>query len=232
MSPLITDPYTAAPGAVIGAAVTNGRLDPLYDLVNGELDEPNLDVELLKQLALNDSVRSQKGRGKSMIPAAGTRTNAAYGQLTNGPDQVTGLVVPADALLVVRFRAFWNCSVAGAGRAAVFIGANQLKNPKADQAAGVVQEATSSAGTVNNWLYSSSFGLSSTDGTSVGVEGTDTVTTGLSAVGLNVAGTFNGGDLEIDGLPAGTYTVSVQFKSATGTVTVAGRKLRCRVETY
>jgi hypothetical protein len=170
--------------------------------------------------------------GVSFISADGTRTNVAYGALNNGPDQVAGLVVPAQGIIAVRFSAYWNCSVAAAGRAAIFIGSNQLKNPKAEQAAGVVQEAASAAGTVNNWLYSSSLGLSGTDGTSTGVEGTAAVTTGITRSGLNASGALNGGHCEIIGLSAGTYTVSVQFKSASGTVTAGNRRLSCEVYAY
>jgi hypothetical protein len=164
------------------------------------------------------------GGGRSIISATGTRTNTVYGALSNGPDQVAGIVLPTDGILEILFRAYWLSSVASVGRAAVFLGANQVKHPQGNVAAGQLDEAGTS-GTINQWLSTDGHGLLSTDGGTFGTEGTDAVTTGLVIGQVNTAGTVFGGGPMVVEAAAGTYTVSVQFKSSSGSVTVGGRKL-------
>src|SRR4051812_48257416 len=67
-------------------------------------------------------------RGKSIIATEESRSNTSYGTLTT-PDQVSNVVVPVNGLLFVAFTALWKESVLKAGRAAIFIGANQLQFP-------------------------------------------------------------------------------------------------------
>ncbi len=42
----------------------------------------------------------------------------------------------------------------------------------------------------------------------------------------------HGGPCDIDNLPAGTYTVSVQFKASSGSVTASNRRLRVQVISF
>src|SRR4051812_30091952 len=64
--------------------------------------------------------RSVSG-GKSVVSAPGTRANVAYGALTNGPDEVAGVVLPTDGLIVVWYFATWQESVTNTARASIFV---------------------------------------------------------------------------------------------------------------
>lgn len=161
-------------------------------------------------------------RGKTIIATAETRTNLAYGLLTT-PDEVAGIVLPADGLLCVDYQALWRSVVGGGGnvmKAALFIGANQLKI-RSTAAAPVVQEASvDGALTGFTTLSTGPEGLVSPV-PSVG-SATDVATGQVDD---------NGGVTVIRGLPAGTYTVSVQFSNVKG-VEVKSRALRVWTEAF
>ena len=80
--------------------------------------------------------------------------------------RVAGVVLPASGVLSILFRAIWYSSVANAGRAAVFIGANQLQvaNVNSTTESTAVAEATSGSANVNNWLTTNVAGMASTAG--------------------------------------------------------------------
>jgi hypothetical protein len=175
--------------------------------------------------------------GKSVIATSEARTNVAYGTLTT-PDQVSSIVLPTDGVICVLFQATWQESVADTGRAAIFIGANQLK-VASDINAGAVTQAgrTGSAATNRDTpLISHPLGLAGLNGNAY----TGDVTTGqaigvtLTTVG-NLNQEINGtnktlADSQVGGpcsifAAAGTYVVSVQFKSSSGSVTVKNRRL-------
>jgi hypothetical protein len=216
------NPSNLTAGATASMNDIQGPLVDLRTFVNGSVDGDNLSTTVGQQLGLSSS--SITRRGKSLISATGTRTNIVYGALSNGPDQVS-VVLPTDGILAIAFRAYWLSSVANAGRAAIFLGANQLKHPQGDVAAGQLDEATTVGTNFYQWLTADGHGLIGTDGVTFGAEGTDAVTTGLVIGMVNAAGTlFGGGPLLVEAA-AGTYTVSVQFKSSSGSVTVGGRKL-------
>jgi hypothetical protein len=183
-------------------------------------------------------VTAAKMRGKSVIASTGTRTNAAYGALSDGPDQVSGLVVPADGIVLVSFQAYWSESVDAAARAAIFIGSNQLKVSQVGTAATAVQEAANSgAANIAQPIASTWFGLSSGGNTALATGHATPATTGTAVAIHNAGGTdqstaFAGGLLVIEDLPAGTYDISVQWKASSGTVSALNRKLKCRVEAF
>jgi hypothetical protein len=203
----------------------------LLALVNGNLDDANIapaglsaaSLALTEQqkLGLNDG--AQVGRGKSIIATTESRSNVAYGTLTT-PDQVSGLVLPTDGLIVVTYQATWQESVNGAARAAIFVGATQLKLADSTAAAPVVQEASLACGTANidKPLSSHTAGLSGPIGAPNATVYSGDVTTG-QLVGLTGAGGASGAVSVF--AAAGTYTVSVQFKSTSGSVTAKNRKL-------
>jgi hypothetical protein len=184
-------------------------------------------------------------RKKSIIAATESRTNTTYGKLAT-PDQVT-VVLPTDGLIKLLFQATWQESVAGAARAAIFIGANQLKVAVGSGAIGVGAEAAlvASAATVNrDWpLASCPGGLMS--GTGGGAAHPGDVTTGQvvgilenspdaevgGSTGLSMGNGFYGGACYVFAA-AGTYVVSVQFKASSGSVTAKNRKLWVAAETY
>lgn len=157
-------------------------------------------------------------RGKSNIPTSEntSATTYAIGNLTT-PDRVQNVVLPTDGLIVVAYQAIWQNTVANNARAAIFIGATQLKQSK-QTGVPVVQEATG-PNEVNDdiGLATTSFGLF---GDSVGVGATTEVTTG------QLIGTFAQAGVCHVFAAAGTYDISVQFKNnAAGTLTAKNRHL-------
>jgi hypothetical protein len=156
-------------------------------------------------------------RGKSIITTEEARTNTAYGLLTT-PDRVQNLVVPTDGLIVIGFQGMVKSSSAAAGKAAIFIGSNQLKTAAATP---VVQEAsTGSADTYYPYStcvfgldWNSSLGSYTGDVTTGQTLGNGGSTTGLS------------GGLCVVFANAGTYDISIQYKASTGSITAKNRKL-------
>lgn len=151
-------------------------------------------------------------------------TSYAYNNLAT-PDRITQLVVPSGgAELRILYQAIWQNTVGSNGRAAIFIGANQLKNgigtgaPAIEEASGPVEVSD------DGLLFSTFYGLDKLGGVGASTE----VTTGQ---------TYSGG-ISLGGaafvfLAAGTYDVGVQFKnSAAGTLTVKNRHLRVEVKDY
>jgi hypothetical protein len=161
-------------------------------------------------------------RGQSSIVTTESRTNAAYGLMTT-PDQVSNLVLPTNGVLIVGFQAVWNEGVVGAARAALFLGANQVKIPDNSQAAPIVQEASVGivgATGVDKPLSTFSGGLAGSGGNTTAYTGD--VTTGQIIAPNGVIG--QAGPCWIRAA-AGTYTVSVQFKASSGAVAVKNRTL-------
>lgn len=167
-------------------------------------------------------------RGKSIIGTTEARSNVAYGTLTT-PDQVTGIVLPTDGFIVVGYQATWQESVDGAARAAIFVGANQLTFASENAAASpLFQEASvGMAAAIYGVLATGPLGLAGTASGSGGVGYTGDVTTGQVLGVVPAAGTGLGGGPTYIFAAAGTYTVSVQFKASSGSVTAKNRKLWC-----
>lgn len=203
---------------------------------NGNVDSNNIANSFAASAAVNTGTQTIKG--VTNIATSETRTNAAYGTLTT-PDQVSGIVLPSNGLIAVWYQALWQQNGTN-GRAAIFVGATQLKAQVTAATAGnvVTTLAAVMPGTINvnqPLVSAGSFGIVSA---STGNNPAD-VTTG-QAVGL-VGGSALAANVEIGsniespfppwGTPtyifaaAGTYTISVQFKSATGTVTASARRL-------
>jgi hypothetical protein len=101
------------------------NFDVITTQLNGNVDGDNLSSAT--RIALGVDSAGVERRGKSIIATTGTRTNAAYGALSDGPDQVSSIVVPADGQLWIQYEALWSESVSGVGRAAIFIGGVQLQ---------------------------------------------------------------------------------------------------------
>ena len=180
----------------------------------------------------------------SNISTTETLTSAAYATLTT-PDQVTGIVLATNGLIAVWYQAMWQESVAGAGRAAIFIGSNQLQVQSIVAHAPATQAAATSATTaaVDVPLFSFAGGLASvnaasgstadvTTGQVVGIARGTTTGTPAEEIGGTVGqlptSSSIGGPCYIQGLAAGTYTISVQFKATSGSVTAKNRKLWVR----
>jgi len=224
--PNFTRQNTFSAGNPVTAAGHNQNWAGLEDLLNNiKLDDAN--VHNLSTAALSSSLVSQLGagataRGKSIVAAEESRTNTAYGIMPT-PDRVSGIVLPTDGLIAVAYQAMWKNGFDA--HAAIFLGVNQLMvtdvgSRAPNSSAPVIQEASFTlVDNVYKSLASSARGLVATD------------TSEATAYGGDVAtGQIVAGDVAQTGGPcfifanAGTYDVSVQFKSS-GTVTVKSRKL-------
>lgn len=171
-------------------------------------------------------------RGKSIIATEESRTNTAYGLLTT-PDRVQNVLLPTDGLICVAYQALWKESVASAGRAAIFIGANDLKLPNFGSA--TINTGTPPSawigGTANTYqpLSTIAAGLRCAVG-GTGVGGSDSTLGVTTGVALSSAQN-TGSELVYDGgvcliyAAAGTYDISIQFKSTSGSVSAKERKL-------
>ena len=182
-----------------------------------ETDTPDVPRDI-KALAvrLDEALASYK----SIIATEQARTNVAFGAMAT-PDEVS-VVLPTNGLIVVAFQAMWQHSVASTGRAAIFVGANQVKiAPTSGAGAPIVQEASLGAA-INKWASLSSF-AGGIESTAAG-EYTGDVTTG-QIIGGNNSGS---GVCYIEAA-AGTYKIAVQYKSSSGEVKVKNRKLRAWV---
>lgn len=164
----------------------------------------------------------QTVKGVSIIATSQTVSSATYATLGT-PDQVAGIVMPTNGLIQVWFQAAWQQSVVGAARAAIFVGTNQLQ--VVAQPSPVLAE-TSLAGAATNTnvplASTQSFGL--TSGNADNGAYTGDVTTG-QILGTGAAGTAAGSGPCYIFAAAGSYTVSVQFKASSGSVTASNRKL-------
>jgi hypothetical protein len=185
-------------------------------------------------------------RAKLFVAGEETRdsgvSGTGYGTLATA-DQITGIVVPANALLYISFTALWKESVANAARASIFIGVNQLTYPAA--AANTVE-----AGITSNVYTPPKYSRLLTHSMGLGTRFTNSDMSSLSANGSAVGNkelwySTGGGALVfsenntpvgpwcvVDGLAAGTYTVSIQYKCSSGTVSAKERRLRTKVELY
>lgn len=150
-------------------------------------------------------------------------------------------MLPTNGLIQVWYQATWQQTVAGAAQAAIFVGANQMKVAFGSAGTTTVQAALIQTPTNANMSLSTfSHGLISTGngsdaayagdvttGQAVGIftAAQPEVQLGVSPVLIENTGTWmHGGPCTIFAA-AGTYTVSVQFKASSGTVTASNRKL-------
>jgi hypothetical protein len=212
-------------------AVINGAIDS-SNIANAGVSANNLSTALAQFLGITNVANT--GRGTSIITATESRTNTAYGTLTT-PDQVTGIVLPTNGLITVWYQATWQESVDGAASAAVFLGSNQLVGAMVNAAAASTAGASVASigcGTaaIDKPLASYAGGLISNQGfVSATAYSTGDVTTG-QIVGQNILTPTvlipAGGPITIFAA-AGTYTISVRFKSTSGSMTAKNRKLWC-----
>jgi hypothetical protein len=154
-------------------------------------------------------------QGAKVIAAEESRANVAYGLMAT-PDRVPGVVMPQDGLLCVRYSALVKNSMAGTGAAAIFVGATQLRSAVGGGAPDVFEFVWSSGANEYDWLFTVPPGAGSLFYWGMRTGGGDA---SRGAVPVAV-----GGSVEIE-VPAGTYDVSVQFRSSSGSVTAKERKL-------
>ncbi len=224
----------------------SGAYTKFKDFVNGGTVTPS-DLDSI-QTDLGDQIASiavaggynstgEVRRGKFIQAATGTRTNVAYGALSNGPDQVASVILPTDGLLVIRYHAVWQESVENAARASIFIGANEVKHIDAaavafyDRSAGHGADGGNHDGILGTYSGGLASGIAYT-GSPATYPGDITTGQVFSTYLSNTASsTSDSSPLEVFAA-AGTYTISVQFKASSGTVSVKNRKLFVEVKTF
>lgn len=246
--PGLTYPYSIVAGDLPIANRVQANFDAIKTLLestklgqdnlqDNSVGIPQLAVDLDALLAgLGGNVGGNVSRGKSIKAGPGTTSSSSFADLSDGADSVGSVVLSTDGLLFVLFRALWKYSSGGsAGKAAVFLDANQVKgvrDPDVDGAPAVAAADLSSAGTKSAPLFTdpnSPQGMRAIEGTSVDQT-------------LVTTGQFFGGYTSSDGgvsnhqgawMPlileanAGTYAVSVKYKNGgSGTLSVSERKLR------
>ena len=173
-------------------------------------------------------------------------TETAYKEI----DKLGKLKIAAGGLIFVHYEALWKESVLDAGRAAIFIGANQLKAPTLVASAIIPQAvgAAIPAGTAGKWTPLISDPSTGLIGMYAGSGDSTLVATGMASgafnapVGRAVGERFafvlgnergkadesaRGGICCIRGLPEGEYEigVSARVKEAGQTVTLKERRL-------
>lgn len=202
-------------------------LQTLLTWANGNIDAINLSNALAQSAGVNES--GQTVKGVSNIATSQSTSSTSFTALAT-PDQVTGITLPTNGLIAVWYWATWQESVRGAASADIFLGANEIKSvaPGTNTAAANPAVINNSIN-VNYALSSFPGGLvSGNTATNFGATpyGGD-ATTGQT-VGFNWAATdstyWPGGPCYLFAA-AGTYTVSVQFKASSGSVTASNRKL-------
>jgi hypothetical protein len=156
--------------------------------------------------------------GKSMIATTQVLSStAAYSFLTT-PDRVQNVVVSANGLVAVCYRALWQNSFTISSFASIFIGSNQMRVPDQAGSGNVVQEIVGGFfANDDDVLYTTSGGLAST---SVSGNATD-ITTGET---VGVSGGVNGWCYIW--VTPGTYDIGIKFRNVgANSVTVKNRKL-------
>jgi hypothetical protein len=205
----------------------------------------------LQGKTLAENVETALGRAgaqskATLIATEQERASTSYGMLTT-PDEVTGIVTSEKTLILVSYHALWLESVAGAGRAQIFVGANPV-NVHADSSTGQIAEAAATglpSGTPKmTWLTTAPYGLVSGRGAGPGIttdSSSPTVMGGAQGVGVPISMELaegvkevvdaSAGTLAMVGgvtpiyVPAGTYAVGVRFKATSGNVKVKNRRL-------
>lgn len=141
-----------------------------------------------------------------------SRESATFGTLPTA-DLIKEIKVGEKGLVRIGYSARYKSSVSGAGKAAIFLGTNQLKLYTTESK--VVSTSTIGTG-FRNLSSSTNIGLATyASGDAAGVDAT---------TGQLLSVSLEGGMAEL-WLAAGTYDIGVQFKATEGKVTAKERRL-------
>lgn len=227
----VTYPYTFVngPGNTVDATQVNANFteakrvaDAAETELAGGIDGANLTAAAKDPLALNDASISR--RGKSVIVAEENTTSAAWAALPT-PDRVQNLQCPQDSILWVGFRAHWRHSAGAACGARIFVGSDSLKQM------GSNADAAGTTLTVGTTLQPLVTGPPDADTEAVGAHN-PFFTYPVSVADTGPHKIAFGGMIPIWCVGATTATVTIQFFTASGTLSVGFRRLWCKVETY
>lgn len=185
------------------AGITNGQLA-------GELEGSKLKEGTIEAKRFESGLGRIKWYTPKITATEQTRESASFGTLPTA-DEISSVVMPANGLMLIGFRAQVKSSVENAGKIAIFLGGNQLKT--VSLAGNEGQEAsTNTAGVFSN-VSSAVTGLTAVTQAAV------PVTTG-QILGTSTAGGF----IAVFAAEA-TYNVTIQYKATSGSVTAKERKL-------
>lgn len=190
-----------------------------------ELDPARLPNEGISSAKLAAAARSPvTWYTPKAIATEESRESTSFGTLTTA-DEITGVVVPTNGLLLIAYSALWKGSVLKTANAAIFLGSNQLKMASASGGSPKGQEASLVENANFRPLMSTGGGL-----IGYGDSATDSsfVTTGQI---VGVERSYISGNDPLGGFiairaAAGTYAVSVRFKATGSTVKVKERTLQ------
>lgn len=208
----------------------NTALTTIQSWANGNVDSSNLTAATSVSAGINTS--GTKVKGSFEKAGEDTRTNVAYGTMATA-DEVTGIVLPTAGKLIVAYKAIWWLAGAGEASIGLFLNAVQVKlaapankmTPVEVTIAGSSEAGHVATGSYN--LFSeANTSTPATDVTTGQVIGIDT-----SSAGASTRQGPGGGSLEIFAA-AGTYKVSLQFKSTASTVHVKNRHLWVEARSY
>ena len=220
------------------ATFLNGNI-AADNLASGAVDVAELATALATYLGVTQSGAVR--RGKSIIATEESRSSTSYGTLTT-PDRVQNIVLPTDGIICAMYHAMWKCSVAGAARAALFVGSDELVGATYTDATPQVVNATHGHATAATYqlLSTDRVGLTSFAKFDSAQSNPPAYTGDASTPQMIGSGAYQWAykdgaasqtQLMVANTPvyimasAGTYDVSVQFKSTSGSVTAKGRKL-------
>lgn len=163
--------------------------------------------EIEDQLVAGVGLRSC---GKAIIDAEQSTTSTSY-TLLGTPDRVQDIVLPADGLIFVHYRALVkSSSFPGFSFAALFLNGTQLKTMTA--AAVPAQQRAAIDDNEYQWLTTTTGGLASAPAAGAASDGVTSGLAGATVCAIEAA--------------AGSYTVSVQFAAASPTTSAKARRLR------
>lgn len=214
---------TIATGQQRSASKIQQNFERLRDFINGDgwIDSSKYGDGSIT----SDKLAGVKavGGGKSVTATEQTRNSTSYGPLsgtlgTDATDEVRGIVLPADGLLVVAFDAMVKSSVGGAGSVAIHLNNTLVSRRFGTGTQGAA--VTTSAGAANQYDEVTTSGDT---GLSIGTA-TGGAMSPLTTGWVLTSGAASGGPCYIFAA-AGTYNVSIQFKATSGTITAKERKL-------
>jgi len=204
----ILDSENKVKGSGVAAETLEGK-NLKKETVKGE----HLAKETIKRAELAAESKPFTWYKPLAIATEESRTNVAFGTLTTA-DEIKEVVLPENGLIAIGYIAVWKSSGAATARASIFLGSSQIKRTGA-----TAPEGIETAGTGTNEF--SQLTTAPGTGLTATTSGTSLVSTG-QVLGNNITGA---GGMCYVFAAAGTYNVSIQFKSASGSVTVKERKL-------
>jgi hypothetical protein len=210
---------TGAPAAKAMSGDISISKSGVTQIGSGKVMTGNLAEGAVTRAKLAAEAKPVTWYASSIIAAEQESTSAAFALLPT-PDEIPGVVVPAGGKMLITFGARLWCSIAEAGKAGIFIGANQLITPAGSVGSPVEVHSLAKEAwvkVVTSPSFSSGLAVSGS-----GTTGTDVATGQM----------IGGGALEVY-VPAGTYNVSVKVHSeSSAPVKMRERKLYVEVHGF